>query len=271
MYFSNADLYCLGWLPRKRWRLKAVEHRGSTMDILTAYWSRAELIANGLLLLHLAGATAVGVVLGYERSYHGRAAGMRTYVLVCVASTLLTAINGFPAHWYGGSVLTPATADPGRAIQGIVTGVGFLGAGVIMKDGFTIRGLSTAASIWMTATIGIVIGIGFYGAAISATLVSIAAMTGFGWIEKSLPHQTTLHLSLVYPHDRAPSSDEVRARMKAHGFDVLDWSFQFCDLKNEFQYDLVLQTLGTGCSHNLAGDLSRGNEVKEFRLAPSRA
>ncbi len=241
------------------------------MDILAAYWSRAELIANGLLLLHLLGATAVGLLLGYERSFHGRAAGMRTYALVCVSSTLLTAINGFPAHWYGGAVLTPAIADPGRAIQGIVTGVGFLGAGVIMKDGFTIRGLSTAASIWMTATIGIVIGVGFYGAAISATFLSMAAMTGLGRIEKSLPHQTTLHLSLVYPHDRLPSADQIRARMKAHGFDVLDWSFRFCEAKNEFQYDLVLQTLGSEGSHDLVGDLSRGAEVKEFRLAPSRA
>jgi len=139
------------------------------------------------------------LLLGYERSYHGRAAGMRTYALVCVASALLTAINGFPAHWYGGLVATPAAADPTRAIQGIMTGIGFLGAGVIIKDGFTIRGISTAASIWMTAAIGVIIGIGFYGAAISATVLALTAMTALGKVEKLLPHQTTLHLSLVYP------------------------------------------------------------------------
>lgn len=68
------------------------------MELLAAYWSNAELVTNGILLLHLVGAAAVGLLLGYERSYHGRAAGMRTYALVCVASTLLTAIKIGRAH-----------------------------------------------------------------------------------------------------------------------------------------------------------------------------
>src|SRR5271165_2643894 len=103
------------------------------MELLVAYWSQAELITNGILLLHLLGATFVGLLLGYERSYHGRAAGMRTYALVCVASTMLTVINGYPGQWYGGLSATPSSADPTRVIQGIMTGIGFLGAGVIIK------------------------------------------------------------------------------------------------------------------------------------------
>ena len=240
------------------------------MELLTAYWSETALIINGILLLHLLGATAVGLLLGYERTYHGRAAGMRTYALVCVASTMLTVINGYPAQWYGGLSMTPSAADPTRVIQGIMTGIGFLGAGVIIKEGFTIRGLSTAASIWMTAAIGIIIGVGFYGAALSATLVTMVAMTGLGQLEKILPHQTTLHLSLIYTNDRVPTSDEIRERMSAHGFDVINWSFHYCESKNQFQYDLVLQALGACRSHNLVGDLSGTREIVEFRLAPAR-
>ncbi|MGD0642271.1 MAG: MgtC/SapB family protein [Roseiarcus sp.] len=241
------------------------------MEFLAAYWSPAELFTNGILLLHLIGATAVGLLLGYERSYHGRAAGMRTYALVCVTSTMLVVINAYPDQWYGGHSLTPAAIDPTRVIQGIMTGIGFLGAGVIMKEGFTIRGLSTAASIWMTAAIGVVIGIGFYGAAISATAVMLVAMTALGQLEKLLPHQTTLHLSLVYPSGRTPTADEIRERMKRHGFDVVDWSFQYCEDNDHFQYDLVLQAVGDCRSHNLVSDLSRSHEAVEFRLAPSRA
>lgn len=74
------------------------------MDVLLAYWSAAELATNGLILLHLLGALAVGVLIGYERSYHGRAAGIRTYALVCVASCVLTVINAYPAMWYGGGI-----------------------------------------------------------------------------------------------------------------------------------------------------------------------
>ncbi len=241
------------------------------MGLLADYWSKAVLITNGILMLHLLGATAVGLVLGYERTYHGRAAGMRTYALVCVAATMLTVINAYPAQWYGGHAAAPQSADATRVIQGIMTGIGFLGAGVIMKEGFTIRGLSTAASIWMTAAIGVIIGVGFYGAALSATLVSVAAMTGLGRLEKMLPHQTTLHLSLVYPHNRVPTSDEIRERMHARGFDVVDWSFNYCESKQQFQYDLVLQAIGACQSHKLVDDLSGAHEAVEFRLSPSRA
>ena len=199
--------------------------------------------------------------------------GMRTYALVCLTSTMLTVINAYPHQWYGGHLPTApmGAGDPTRVIQGIMTGIGFLGAGVIMKEGFTIRGLSSAASIWATAGIGVVIGVGFYGAAISATGVALVAMTVLGRLEKILPHQTTLHLTLVYPWEQTPSSDDVRKLMQGRGFDVIDWSFHYCESKQQFQYDLVLQATGQCQSHELAGDLAGAREVAEFRLAPSRA
>ncbi|MBX9633421.1 MAG: MgtC/SapB family protein, partial [Magnetospirillum sp.] len=72
------------------------------MDVLKAYWSAPEITTNFIIFLHLLGALAVGVMIGYERSYHGRAAGIRTYALVCVASCVLTVVNAYPAHWFGG-------------------------------------------------------------------------------------------------------------------------------------------------------------------------
>jgi len=240
------------------------------MNMLKAYWSTPELVTNGLLLLHFLGAAAVGVVIGYERSYHGRAAGIRTYALVCIASTMLTVICGFPAEWFGGLVQTPVAADPSRVIQGIVTGIGFLGAGVIMKEGFTIRGLSTAASIWMTAAIGIVIGVGFYGAALSATLMTIIVMGGVRKLELALPHQTLLHLSLSYARDRVPSADEIRGHMKVHGFDVSHWGFHLSEGGHSFEYDLILQATTAYSVNDLVTDLSQAEGLSEFRLSPSR-
>lgn len=239
--------------------------------LLTAYWSRAELITNGILLLHLIGATAVGCLLGYERSYHGRAAGMRTYALVCIASTMLTVINGHPSHWYGGLSNTPAAADPTRVIQGIMTGIGFLCAGVIMKEGFTIRGLSTSASIWTTAAIGIIIGIGFYGAAISATIVTAAIMTGFGSLEKRLPHQTVHHLTLVYPSAKIPSTSQMREMMKKHGFDAMDCTYHRREESGEFRFDLVLVATGRCSSQGLVDELCATDGVVEFRLSPTHS
>ncbi len=240
------------------------------MAQLLAYWSMPQLVANGFLLLHLLGATVVGLLLGYERSFHGRAAGMRTYAMVCITSTMLTAINGYPANWYGGLAAVPSVADPTRTIQGIMTGIGFLGAGVIMKEGFTIRGLSTAASIWTTAGIGIIIGVGFYGTAIMATLVALAAMTLLGRLERVLPHQTILHLSIVYPREQTPSSEEVLECMKAYGFAIIDWSYQYSEKDRQFLFDLVLQGSGSNDSQLMVKDLSSAGDVVEFRLAPSR-
>src|SRR5271163_1423547 len=104
------------------------------MNLFSAYWSSIELLSNGLIILNIFGAMVLGIAIGYERSYHGRAAGMRTYGLVCMASSALTVIVAYSSYWYGGHAGLPANPDPTRVIQGIVTGIGFLGAGVILHE-----------------------------------------------------------------------------------------------------------------------------------------
>ncbi len=134
------------------------------MDLETSlfgYWTHAHLMANALIVLNLGGALALGLVLGYERSFHGRAAGMRTYGLVCMVSAGIVLVSGYPELWYGLQLASETfRPDPTRSIQGIVTGIGFLCAGVIMKDGFSISGLTTAASIWTVSAVGILVGVG---------------------------------------------------------------------------------------------------------------
>src|SRR5271165_714558 len=124
---------------------------------IRGYWSGEFLAANAFIGVNLAGALLLGMLVGYERSYQGRAAGMRTYGLVCMASTALTIFVGFAPLWYGGSP-SQAAGDPTRVVQGVVTGIGFLCAGVIVKDGMSIRGLTTAASIWTVAATGVLLG-----------------------------------------------------------------------------------------------------------------
>lgn len=242
------------------------------MELLRSYWSSAELVTNGLILLHLLGALAVGLLLGYERSYHGRAAGMRTYGLVCLASAALTVVNAYPSMWYGGIGTQGAAlaGDPTRVIQGIVTGIGFLGAGVIMREGLSIRGLSTAASIWATSAIGIIIGLGFYAAAVAGAVLSILVMSLLRPIERLLPHQSVVHLMLVFPRDKAPPPEALRAQAKAHGFEVIDWAFHLASGSGQFECQLVLQGKGDPDPMALVGALASTDAVVEFRLSPSR-
>lgn len=234
------------------------------------YWTETILEVNALILLHLLGAVAIGLAIGYERSYHGRAAGMRTYALVCVASTALTVIIGHPAQWYGGGFQNIEALGAGPVIQGIMTGIGFLGAGVIMKDGFTIRGLSTAASIWMTAVIGILIGVGFYIAAIMAALLGIGIMNGVRWVENILPHQHSLHLTLAYRRSDAPDQDAVKHQIEQHHFRIVDWSYRLAEHGELFEYQLALQTMSTQHISRLIKELNDAPNVLEFNLSPSR-
>ena len=241
------------------------------METLLAYWSSKELITNGLILLHMVGALVTGLMIGYERSYHGRAAGLRTYSLVCMASTALTVVNGYPNMWYAGLSDTPGVADPTRAIQGIMTGIGFLGAGVIMKEGFSIRGLSTAASIWVTAAIGVLIGVGFYVAALVGAICTVAVMTTARRIEHALPHQTALHLTLTYLHDQTPPAEEILTMLARHGFVARDWSFQLEDGGQTFQYQMALLAEREPAPMELLDTLSKTKTLAGFRLAPARS
>lgn len=241
------------------------------MDILKAYWSIDEITTNAIILLHLLGALAVGVLIGYERSFHGRAAGIRTYALVCVAACVLTVINAYPGHWFGGLSTPPTFADPTRVIQGIMTGIGFLGAGVIMKEGLSIRGLSTAASIWMTAAIGIVIGLGFYGAAISAAIITIALMSGVRSIESSLPHTTIMHLALKFPRDHMPDAVHLRELMEKYGWEVSDWTFQLAQEGTRYEYEMVLHARAPAKPVRLVEALGGLDGLLEYRLSPTRS
>ncbi|WP_019647012.1 MgtC/SapB family protein [Novispirillum itersonii] len=240
------------------------------MDLLKAYWSVNEIATNTLILLHLLGALGVGVLVGYERSFHGRAAGIRTYALVCVASCVLTVINAYPGSWFGGLSNSPTSADPTRVIQGIMTGIGFLGAGVIMKEGMSIRGLSTAASIWMTAAIGVVIGLGFYGAAISAAVITVALMSGVRSLETALPHTTIMHLCLKFPRAETPDAVALRALLEQCGWEVSDWTFQLCGDGRQYQYEVVLNARSPAEPSTVVKALDSLPGLLEYRLSPTR-
>lgn len=240
------------------------------MKELLSYWSWKVLEANGMILLHLVGASITGLAIGYERTYHGRAAGMRTYSLVCMASTALTVLNGFPGQWYGGSSVSPSIADPTRVIQGIMTGIGFLGAGVIVKDHYNIRGLSTAASLWLTAAVGVLIGVGFYGAATTAAVLAVLVMSGFRFLERYLPHQSLFSLTIAYHRDKVATESSIRELAMKYGFAVVDWSYRLVGEGKQFEFDLVLSQLGQGHSAGMAQELRASADVVDFCMSSSR-
>jgi putative Mg2+ transporter-C (MgtC) family protein len=120
-------------------------------------------------------ALVVGLVLGAEREVRGHPAGIRTMALISVGSCLFTGLGLIP--------FSGRTVDPTRIAAQIVTGVGFLGAGSILRQGQAVRGLTTAASIWVVASLGMAIGFGYYVLAAITTVVVLATLVGLKPIE----------------------------------------------------------------------------------------
>jgi putative Mg2+ transporter-C (MgtC) family protein len=225
--------------------------------VLAAFWSGPELMTNLLVFLNLLGALVLGSLVGYERAYHGRAAGMRTYGLVCMASAGLTVIAGFPGLWFGGGHQLVATPDPTRVIQGIVTGIGFLGAGVIVKDGLTISGLTTAASIWAASCIGVLVGVGFYGAAILLAALSSATMMWGSRVENRLPTRHALGVTLKTSADDALGIDPLDAFLHTLGYELARGSLSLArsdDGRSEWRFVAVAVASGRAAAMD---DLAR--------------
>jgi len=124
------------------------------------------------ILVRLAVAGAMGMAIGIERSIRGQAAGLRTHILVCVGSCLFTLVGAYGFQSGPGG----APVDPSRVAAQIVTGVGFLGAGAILKYGTSIRGLTTAASLWTTAAIGMATGAGEWLIAAVGTFITVFSL-----------------------------------------------------------------------------------------------
>lgn len=242
-------------------------------DSLAAFWSAPVLESNLIVVFSLSGALLLGLLVGYERYYHGRAAGMRTYGLVCMASAALTVMSGYPHEWFGGNVEIGLGADPTRVIQGIVTGIGFLGAGVIMKEGLNISGLTTAASIWAASVTGILVGIGFYFAAIFLALLSAFCMVSVPRFSSRLPARQAIGISLRFAQAVAPEEKALRAELMNSGYEIAGGTVVIAlrDSKIEWQFVAVAldKTRGTPLSE-LSRRLAVIAGVESFQVSYAR-
>ncbi|MDP3259539.1 MAG: MgtC/SapB family protein [Thermodesulfovibrionales bacterium] len=124
------------------------------------------------IIIRLLLGAVLGGVIGFERQVHGRQAGFRTQLLVCVASVLVMIVSEYYHHL---SYMNPSyvRVDPGRIAAGAITGIGFIGAGAILKMGITIQGLTTAACLWMVSAVGLAIGAGLYVAGVAASALTL--------------------------------------------------------------------------------------------------
>jgi putative Mg2+ transporter-C (MgtC) family protein len=124
----------------------------------------------------------LGGIIGMEREIHRHEAGLRTHILVCMGSSLIMLTSLYVFDIYKGI----SVVDPSRIAAGAITGIGFIGAGTIIRYGMSVKGLTTAATLWIAAAVGLAVGCGFYLAGIFTTLVTVAVLLFLRSFEKEL-------------------------------------------------------------------------------------
>ena len=172
------------------------------------------------IVAHMIGALLLGWLVGYERYFAGRASGSQVYCLVCATSCAVTLLAGYPSLWYWGTSHEPGGGDPTRVIGAILTGIGFLGAGIIVQTGLNVRGLTTAASIWASSAIGILVGVGFYLPAIGLTALIVTSMSVVPRVEHLLPSRAALAGTVRFRDGYRPNPEEIHRFLAERGMEI---------------------------------------------------
>jgi putative Mg2+ transporter-C (MgtC) family protein len=196
---------------------------------------------------------ALGALIGAEREYKGRNIGFRTILLITLGSTFFTILSYVISN--GG--------DHTRVASNIVTGVGFLGAGAIFRDGATVRGVTTASIIWISAAIGMACGIGQYEFAVMVTITVLIILLGFAWMQKfidrynrELVYRITISNNLDFKHEIEKNMKGCKLRF--------DWLSH-----TKINEDLVIEyeVRGSDASHNaLLHYLTINKDIKSFHV-----
>lgn len=178
----------------------------------------------------------IGGIIGFEREMHGRAAGFRTQIIVCLAAVLIMVISE-NYYFYLKDFDPNLRIDPARIAAGALIGIGFLGSGVIIKDGFAIRGLTTAATIWIVSAIGLAIGAGLYIEGLITTAITIIVLVSLRVVERkiNIVMFRTITISTV-----GAAIDNVEERiaaiLKGHGLHVRSVDYEKQGPTGEYLY-----------------------------------
>lgn len=159
-------------------------------------------------LFRVALSVILGGLIGLERGHHGRAAGLRTHILVCLGATMSAMVGIYTVSVLG------LTGDPMRVGAQVISGIGFLGVGtIIIRNRSHVTGLTTAAGLWATASVGLAIGVGYYVAALVAFLAVMTTMAIFVYLEKSVKSKVTYscYLEICGAEHVNPVYEEIKS------------------------------------------------------------
>jgi len=215
------------------------------------------------------GAVVAGGVIGLEREWRGRAAGFRTHILVCLASALLMQAAMSQGSWAFEALPDEnIVTDPTRMAHGVLTGIGFLCAGVIFRTGFSIHGLTTAASLWITSAIGILFGAGLYGLGVLGTVVTAVILVVLRLVSSKLPGGTVIDAEVCWRRDTVSPEPAVEAALHAVDARARPDRFELIDDGGVIRRSWRLKVRGEADLKKLAAVLGAEPGVCRYSLDP---
>ena len=203
-------------------------------------WTCSEISCDVIKLIL---ATVVGGIIGFERETHGQAAGLRTNVLVCTGACLLMMLSLHMEHIFRDINIneTVVRLDPARIASYAIASMGFLGAGAIITGKGTVKGLTTAASMWLVTGIGLAIGAGFFVPALASVLLSLLTLYGFRQIKRHLPKDEHTVLTLVFDHPQGPL-EKIKTILTSHKILINFINYYLDHRQKTVTYKLRLQS-----------------------------
>ena len=220
-------------------------------------------LSTGELALRLLAAAALGGAVGLEREVREHEAGLRTHLLVSLGSAAFTVVSAYGFREFltgGGNVIR---ADPTRIAAQIVTGIGFIGAGTILRQGGSIRGLTTAASLWLVAAVGICAGAGYYTAAAIATAIALFALWPLRFVVRRLLEPLGVHEHRVRVELTTEGSPQALLELLEHkGLAVKE--FDFDSLRNRRIVTIVTEQ----SPHDFVGEIADAADVIAVQWRP---
>jgi putative Mg2+ transporter-C (MgtC) family protein len=216
----------------------------------------------------IAAAALAGGLVGLEREWRGHPAGLRTHLLVCLASALLMLAAVHQLDWAYRFPAGVVRIDPTRMAHGVLTGVGFLCGGVIFRQGLSVHGLTTAASLWITSALGVLFGVGMYGLGVAGTVIVLTALIGLRWVDQMLPRERVMEVTVGYVREGAPPADAFRQLLTELGLKPGKLGHRLCDEGRTIELMARMRLRGAVRGRDIADRLLADPRVIRFEVLP---
>jgi putative Mg2+ transporter-C (MgtC) family protein len=221
------------------------------------------MISEPVILLRVLLAAVLGALVGWQREIHHQPAGLRTHIILVVGAALCMTLSIDVALQFRATALN---GDPGRIAAQIVSGIGFLGAGAIIREGFTVKGLTTATSLWTMAVVGMTVGMGYYLTSVVVTLLIFVVLTVLNSVEKRYIHPHLEITITLKADDRKGLMDEVKKVLMDKGRRIISLGIRRNLEDRNVGIEADIDVTESDPTESLVDDLSAIKGVHSFKI-----